>query len=376
MFSSIIRTQNLISRIFHDRSRFLLIKKNILPINNTQINDFSSKSMKVAILGARSKIGNCLSLFLKQSPLIDELAIFDNNSSTYGLALDLNYIDTKCKVSTCNHPDKCLEETLQGAKIVMIVTDRTSNPSNEVLRSNAIILSDLLPNIIKFAPQAMLGIVMNPINSLIPLTTEMYKKAGIYEYNRIFGVMNFECLKANSFTADLINIEPECTMIPVIGGGCSETCIPLFSQAKPSNKISQVEARRLTYAIRMSNNTLNPHDNKEKNSFALSYAAARFCMSLCKALRHQGNVVECAYVRSCAIPELTYFAAPLELGPNGIQRHLDIPPLNDYECELLRAAVPRIKKDIKLGENLALGNDTPSSELCLNNLMPNSKCFS
>lgn len=60
--------------------------------------------------------------------------------------------------------------------------------------------------------------------------------------------------------------------------------------------------------------------------------------------------MECAYVRSCAIPELTYFAAPLELGPNGIQRHLDIPPLNDYECELLRAAVPRIKKDIKLGE--------------------------
>lgn len=62
MFSSIIRTQNLISRIFHDKSRFLLIKKNILPINNTQINDFSSKSMKVAILGARSKIGNSFRL--------------------------------------------------------------------------------------------------------------------------------------------------------------------------------------------------------------------------------------------------------------------------------------------------------------------------
>lgn len=63
MFSSIIiRTQNLISRIFHDRSRFFLIKKNILSINNTQINDFSSKSMKVAILGARSKTGNLFRL--------------------------------------------------------------------------------------------------------------------------------------------------------------------------------------------------------------------------------------------------------------------------------------------------------------------------
>lgn len=68
------------------------------------------------------------------------------------------------------------------------------------------------------------------------------------------------------------------------------------------------------------------------------------------ALRHERNVVECAYVRSCMIPQLTYFAAPLELGPNGIQRYLGIPPLSDYECELLKAAIPCLKEAIKLGE--------------------------
>lgn len=68
------------------------------------------------------------------------------------------------------------------------------------------------------------------------------------------------------------------------------------------------------------------------------------------ALRHERNVVEYAYVRSCMIPQLTYFAAPLELGPNGIQRYLGIPPLSDYECELLKAAIPCLKEAIKLGE--------------------------
>lgn len=112
--------------------------------------------------------------------------------------------------------------------------------------------------------------------------------------------------------------------------------------------------------------------SKEKPCFALAFGAARFCISLCKgiifvilssqldtnwwfvsirlALRHQSGVVECAYVRSCLIPELTYFAAPLELGPDGIQKHLGIPPLNDYECNLLKTAIPFIKNAITLGE--------------------------
>lgn len=60
MFPSvIIRTlRNLTSRIFHGKSYRLRVKTNTFQITNTQINYFSSKSMKVAILGAASKTGN------------------------------------------------------------------------------------------------------------------------------------------------------------------------------------------------------------------------------------------------------------------------------------------------------------------------------
>ncbi|XP_017891822.1 malate dehydrogenase, mitochondrial-like [Ceratina calcarata] len=159
MFSSNIfrRSRNLTSRILYGRFSRFSIKRNASKIFRIQTNSFSSKSMKIAILGAASKTGTCLSLFLKQSSLIDELAIFDNKC-TYGLALDLNYIDTRCKVSTCNYPDKSLEHTLGGAKIVMIVADRSiaeeSNPY-QVLKSNADKLSDLLPNVIKYCPQVI-----------------------------------------------------------------------------------------------------------------------------------------------------------------------------------------------------------------------------
>ncbi|XP_015432319.1 PREDICTED: probable malate dehydrogenase, mitochondrial [Dufourea novaeangliae] len=344
----------------HQRSRC-----NALKICYTQFNSFSSKSMKVAILGAASKTGSCLSLFLKQSPLIDELAIYDNKC-TYGLALDLNYIDTRCKVSTCSSSEACLKRTLDGAKIVMIIADRLTkkelNP-DDVLRCNADTLSDLLPNIIKYCPQAMVAVAMHPINSLIPLALEMYKKAGVHDYNRLFGVISLECLRANTFAAEVIGIEPECITIPVIGGSCSETCIPIFSRAKPCNKISQQEASRLTKAVRFADDEISEiSKKKERTCFAMAFGAARFCMSLCKALRHQHDVVECAYVRSYVIPDVTYFAAPLALGPDGIQKHLGIPPLNDYERKLLNATVPTLQSAIALGEALALGHEHFSSE--------------
>ncbi|XP_076679580.1 malate dehydrogenase, mitochondrial [Andrena cerasifolii] len=328
---------------------------------------FSSKSMKVAVLGAASKTGSCLSLFLKQSSLIDELAIYDCKC-TYGLALDLNYIDTRCKVSTCNASARCLKQTLEGAKIVMIVGDRAikkkSSP-DEILKRNADTLSDLLPTIIKYCPGAMVAVVMSPINSLIPLAVEMYKKAGVHEYNRLFGVISLECVRANSFFAEMVGIEPECVTVPVIGGSCPETCVPIFSQARPCNRLSQQEALRLTNALRVTDEEISRmNEGNEASSFAMAFGAARFCVSLCKALGHQRGVVESAYVRSCVIPEITYFAAPLELGPDGVQKHLGIPPLNDYECKLLKAAVPVLKRAIALGEALALGHENISSEVC------------
>lgn len=61
-------------------------------------------------------------------------------------------------------------------------------------------------------------------------------------------------------------------------------------------------------------------------------------------------MVECAYTRSCLMPELKYFGAPLELGPRGIQKHLGVPELANQECAALYEALPEIKRAICLGE--------------------------
>lgn len=63
----------------------------------------------------------------------------------------------------------------------------------------------------------------------------------------------------------------------------------------------------------------------------------------------ESNVIECAYVRS-DLTEATYFANPLVFGPNGIAQNLGYGCLNQYEQNLLKAALPELKKNIATGE--------------------------
>jgi malate dehydrogenase len=60
-----------------------------------------------------------LSLLLKSSPLVDELALFDIVNSP-GVAADLSHINTKSAVKGYLPPDDGLSHALKGADIVVI----------------------------------------------------------------------------------------------------------------------------------------------------------------------------------------------------------------------------------------------------------------
>lgn len=48
-------------------------------------------------------------------------------------------------------------------------------------------------------------------------------------------------------------------------------------------------------------------------TLSMAFAGARFAFALCRALKGEPNVIECAYVRS-NITEAKYFSTPLLLG--------------------------------------------------------------
>lgn len=60
-----------------------------------------------------------MSLLLKASPLVDELALYDIVNSP-GVAADLSHINTKSVVTGYLPPDNGLDSALKGADIVVI----------------------------------------------------------------------------------------------------------------------------------------------------------------------------------------------------------------------------------------------------------------
>ncbi|XP_043270392.1 malate dehydrogenase, mitochondrial-like [Venturia canescens] len=327
----------------------------ILSRNFTLTSNVRSKSMKVTVFGAAGRTGSCLSLFLKQTSLIDELAIYDK-VSVAPLALELSHIDTKPRVTHYESNEEGLKRTLDDTKILVITAGEAcdgKHSTNDAFMANAKILMDLIPNVIKYCPTALVALATSPMNQLVPLIVEIYKKHGFYDYNRIFGITAINSMRANKFAAEIIEFEPECVMVPVIGGNCCRTCVPVFSQMKP----------RCEFTHNWENFTRSSKE-KGNSSLSMGFAAARFCISLCKALVGERDVVEFAYTRSCVIPEVTYFAGPLELGPSGIQKYLGVPPLTNEECKNLECAIPHLREAITAGEALVLGPRQSSTETC------------
>lgn len=85
-------------------------------------------------------------------------------------------------------------------------------------------------------------------------------------------------------------------------------------------------------------------------TLSMAFAGARFAISLIKALNGEKNVIECAFVES-DVTKAKYFATPLLLGKNGIEKNLGMPSLNDYEKELVQIAMGELEKNIKKGED-------------------------
>lgn len=86
----------------------------------------------------------------------------------------------------------------------------------------------------------MVAVSTNPIDIMIPFASEKFKVYGISNLNRLFGVTTLNCIRANTFTAQVLRVDPEYVVVPVIGGNSPQTCVPLFSQAKPCNSFTHV----------------------------------------------------------------------------------------------------------------------------------------
>lgn len=307
--------------------------------------------MKVAILGAAGGIGQALALLLKtQLPAGAELSLYDIAPVTPGVAVDLSHIPTAVKIEGFSGQDA--KPALQGADIVLISAGVARKPGmdrSDLFNINAGIVRNLIEQVATTCPKACIGIITNPVNSTVAIAAETLKKAGIYDKNKLFGITTLDVIRSNTFVAKLKNQDVSKTEVKVIGGHSGVTILPLLSQVAGVSFTDQEITDLTTRIQNAGTEVVEAKAGGGSATLSMGQAAARFTLSLVRAMQGATDVVECAYVEGDG-KYSRFFAQPLLLGKNGIQEIKSIGTLSVFEQKALNDMLNVLNKDIAQGE--------------------------
>jgi len=313
-----------------------------------QLSTSNVSNNKVAVMGASGGIGQPLSMLLKLNPAVTKLNLYDI-VHTPGVAADLSHIESRSEVAGFVGDD--LKASLEGMEIVVIPAGVPRKPGmtrDDLFNTNASIVANLASAAAEVCPDACLAIISNPVNSTVPIASEIFKKAGKYNPNKIFGVTTLDIVRANTFIANLKGLDPADVDCPVIGGHAGTTIMPLISQCTPPVEFPADQLKALTERIQdAGTEVVKAKAGAGSATLSMAYAAARFTDSLMKA-KSGKEVVECAYIAS-SVTEAPYFATPVKLGPNGVEANLGLGTLSAFEEEMMKAGLPDLIKQINKG---------------------------
>ncbi|KAF9371226.1 Malate dehydrogenase, cytoplasmic [Podila verticillata] len=317
----------------------------------------SSNAAKVAVLGAAGGIGQPLSLLLKQSSLISHLSLYDI-VNTPGVAADLSHINTDSKVTGHIPKDDGLKHALTGCDVVVIPAGVPRKPGmtrDDLFNTNASIVRDLAVACAEHCPKAHILVIANPVNSTVPIVAEVFKKAGVFDPKRLFGVTTLDVVRASRFVSEVKKIPTEKAKITVIGGHSGVTIVPLLSQS--GHSFSDAEVKALTKRIQFGGDEVVQAKNGTGSAtLSMAFAGARFTNSLLEAtVGGKKGVIEPTFVKSdvFAGQDVDYFATNVELGPQGVAKIHPVGKVNAYEQSLIDAAIPELKGNISKGKTFA-----------------------
>jgi len=306
--------------------------------------------MKVVVLGAAGGIGQALGLLLKtQLPNGTELSLYDIAPVTPGVAADLSHIPTAVKVSGFAGEDP--SPALVNADIVLISAGVARKPGmdrSDLFNINAGIVKNLVSVCADTCPKALIGIITNPVNTTVAIAADVLKKKGVYDPARLFGITTLDIIRSSTFVAEVNGVNPEDVSVPVIGGHSGITILPLLSQS--GFDFDEASASAMTSRIQNAGTeVVEAKAGGGSATLSMGQAAAKFGLSLVRALNGEEGVIECTYVEGSG-DRARFFAQPVLLGKNGVDKILGFGDLSAFEEKTLNAALETLKSDIKIGE--------------------------
>merc|ERR1712048_1445417 len=227
---------------------------------------------------------------------------------------------------------------------------------DDLFKVNAGIAKGLVEACAKYCPNAILCMIVNPVNSAVPAMAELYKKKGL-DPKKIVGVTTLDCVRANKFVAEKLGVDPADVEVPVIGGHAGVTIMPVFSQDKHAKTIDASEIPALDEHVQNAGtDVVNAKAGKGSATLSMAYAGARLGKAVLAGMNGTPTT-ECAYVLSDVVDGVPYFTSRVTFGKNGVETVHPVGALTTYEQGRLDEAVAALKTEIKSGLDYAEANN-------------------
>ena len=250
-----------------------------------------------------------------------------------------------------------MEECLTGCNLVLIPAGMPRKPGmtrDDLFKVNADIAKGLVEAVAKYCPEAMVILIVNPVNSIVPAMCELYKKKGL-DPMKIVGATTLDCVRANKFVGVITGKNPSYINVPVVGGHAGTTILPLFSQDKTAATIEKDKISDLDKRVQdAGTEVVNAKGGKGSATLSMAYAGARLGRSILAGLTGRRRV-ECAYVKS-DVEDMGYFTSKVVFGDGGVKKVLPLGDLNDHEKERLAEVKVQLKTEIETGLKYAENN--------------------
>lgn len=314
----------------------------------------SPASHKIAVIGSPHGIGNELSAALKKHSRVSQLNFYS--------------------IGGLDHLKVCLDAThsmeLKGILKDVDVVVICPRPESDRFIGDALIVKACIEAVADHCPDAFILIESRYLNSMIPFSSEILKKRGMYDPKKLFGLLTPETELAKAFVyhrfamdLDLdFDVFIEDLLIPIVGGHSSKTTLPLFSKTKPEPPAILKKYER-QFWMREIGHMVSFGDSSE--SLVLPYSpgplgkfevrgAEIFVVSLLRALDGSEDVFQTCFVQS-NLTVLPFFGSRVKLGKKGVESFVesDLKDITEDEAESLTYLLDHLFEDIYEGIEFA-----------------------
>merc|ERR1719356_1389862 len=302
---------------------------------------------------------------------VGELAMYDlaiAMTPPEGVAVDLGHIERNLKVTSyCLEPSQKpvdhLGECFAGCDLVLVPVGVPSKgrARSDLLTVNANITRTIVEACAKFCPAAIVGLIVNPMTSIVPAMAKLYESRGL-DPHKICGVTTLDVVRANKFVHEATDCPIEKISVPVVGGFSgmmkSESAVPLFSQDPAARGLSHEQRQQLISRLHdASEEVASAKNGKGVATLSAAYASGRFGQAVLAGLSGE-RTTETAFVKTDGkvYQDFEYFTTKVTFGPNGVERVHPIGPITDAEKRVLDAAAETLREEIAEGVRYAAKN--------------------